>query len=609
MKKAIFFISLIFLNLLVVNASDINLEVCKYSEEYIEWLKLSDEEKANTIMPPMCLTDETKITLSSSNNYSLSSFSLKDQYVLGVRNQENTEDCWAFSTLASIESNLLKNNYQTDYLSVAHLELMTQDSLYSNLKTFHRDFNAGGRFAYTSAYVLNYWGPIEENTLPFSTLTNIINNQNIPSFTNLTNKKATVDVDNIFTLTNEQKACSASSIEAIKKYLVNYGALAANVYFTFDTNDLTTTSTTTNGTDIKGQFLNGEYYYYDGSSYENLAGNTIAANQLPNHAVTIIGWDDNIEITSFSTNAQRKGAWLVKNSYGQDLKIEVANGVYVDVNMGDEGYYYISYDDINICSNVVGYYNADFNVSDNVYYYDYLGANMNMSSQSNTNYIANIFTKSSSQAEKLDKITFATSMAKVKYTVYYASNASLTNFEQIASGTTTHEGYLSVIPNKDIYVKDQFSIIIKLETDDATEDIIPVAMSSTNQDNPYYNYKLTDSVSYISVDGNKWLDMSSLSIGENNFLKVQNSIRAYTTIESKNVDNTVDTNKPINNSVSSEIYNPNESVDSGNLTDSVNEEEIENPQTGYLTGVTWLFLFCIAALIIRLKIKNKVYKI
>ena len=615
MKKVITFIIVLFLGLVNVKAADINLEICEYSDEYLAWLELDELEKASTKMPEMCKTSGLNQTIiGSSTNYSMSKFSLQDSYVLDVRNQDVSEACWAFSTLASIESNLLKNNISTNYLSVAHMELLTQNSLYTPArKTFNRTFNNGGTFYNAKAYVLNYWGPVNENSLPFTTILDIINNSSSINESSISSLTATVDVDNIFELNNEQGACSTDSINTIKEYLVNYGALAAGIYFTTDTSDLTPVPSSNNTYDIKGKFLNGAYYYYDGSSYTNLSNTTVNANHLSNHAVTIVGWDDEVEINSFTTNSKRKGAWIVKNSYGKSETLEIADGIEVVINLGDEGYYYVSYDDINICTNVMGFYDVDNNLSDNVYYYDYLGNNMSLVSASDTNYIANVFTKKSTNAEKIDKIGFMAANANIDYTVYYASNGSLTNYHEIASGKTTHAGFISVIPDEDIYVTDEFSIIVKFKTEGIIENYIPVAFSSNDISDPYYNYELTKGVSYISLNGTSWADMNELRLNDTT-ISTQNTIRVYTSNEQKDISSEVDSNEEINDSASSEVTNPNENINTGALGDTTpnNQNNVENPKTGIISGLSIVLVLLIIGTTIyfqKKSKKNKIFKI
>lgn len=57
----------------------------------------------------------------------------------------------------------------------------------------------------------------------------------------------------------------------------------------------------------------------------------------PNHAVTIVGWDDNYSVDNFLEDKQppADGAWIARNSWGEDY--------------GNEGYFYLSYYDQTIC--------------------------------------------------------------------------------------------------------------------------------------------------------------------------------------------------------------------------------------------------------------------
>lgn len=47
--------------------------------------------------------------------------------------------------------------------------------------------------------------------------------------------------------------------------------------------------------------------------------------EYPNHAVTIIGWDDNYSKDNFVSKPERDGAWIVKNSYGTEMIQELSS--------------------------------------------------------------------------------------------------------------------------------------------------------------------------------------------------------------------------------------------------------------------------------------------
>lgn len=113
--------------------------------------------------------------------------------------------------------------------------------------------------------------------------------------------------------------------DVLKQAILDYGALYTNMMYS------STYLNQTNNT-----------YYYSGTD-------------ATNHAVTMAGWDDT-KVTAGGT-----GAWIIKNSYG--------------TSWGQNGYFYVSYNDSKILSTNAFFPNRyDYNSDEKIYMYDELGA-------------------------------------------------------------------------------------------------------------------------------------------------------------------------------------------------------------------------------------------
>lgn len=486
-KLSLFFImaiiSLSFCCVENVYASDkYTTNICEHSEEYIAWSQLSEEDRNNTQMPPICDLKATESNkLKSSVRKSFDAFNkVRLPATYDIRNTDNeatmrdqmdTGSCWAFSAATSLEIYAKKNLDIEQVYSARHIEYATSANFLNgkvNEWGFNRTVGDGGNVIISSAYLTSHVGPVLESDMPFE------NNEETIAISEIQNLETQLDVNSVnLDGLHEHAPCNESIILDMKERIQKTGALASSVHFS--------------GLE--------QYYNYDtGALYYN-------GLDYSNHAITIIGWDDNYAVSNFSSinPPASAGAWIVQNSWGEDF--------------GIDGYNYVSYYDERICSLYMSLEDVDAKVEDNSYIHDKLGHNIALGYETYNGTVMNsghgmvVFDKSN-KTELLTEVTFGT-IGDGRYKIYFTegngSTKNVSDMTLIGEGTVTYGGYLTHKLDNPVYIKstvEQFSIVVEwtLNTND-----YPIPLGSGNYIE-YFNLNVEPGMSYISYLGDIWED-------------------------------------------------------------------------------------------------------
>lgn len=397
--------------------------------------------------------------ISSTNNYSLfvykslfngtlpARYNLAENgFVTDVKNQQDSGNCWAFAALASLETCVLKASNKTFNFSVENMKnLIEMYSAYG----WKMETNEGGYNGMPMGYLASWLGPVNATLDPFDdkgTLSPLLDSE--------------MHVQNIYVL---PARTSYTDNDAIKEAILKYGGLYASYYHS-------------------ANYLNSKTNAY----YDPYTGNG-------NHAITVVGWDDNYSKNNFYTTPAGDGAFIVKNSWGS--------------SWGDNGYFYISYYDrvlfaVNKDNQAFTYILNDTVRYTKNYQYDVAGMTDYLVTGKKTIWYQNIYNATGNEAIAAVS-TFFNTTVDYEISIYVNDVLQLTQ-----NGRHEGSGYYT-IPLKEyvpVAVGDIFKIVVKLANPQNGYAAVPISeqLSTTRC---YY----APGVSYFSNDGKKWTDLYDYS--------------------------------------------------------------------------------------------------
>ena len=220
-------------------------------------------------------------------------------------------------------------------------------------------------------------------------------------------------------------------------------------------------------------------YYYDG--YEE-----------PNHDLVIVGWNDNYPKENFALKPSSDGAYICKNSWGESF--------------GDGGYFYISYEDVNICQKSIVYTSLDdADDYDNIYQTDELGWVGQMGYSDESAYFANVY--EAKGKETLKAVSFYATGPNTKFSVFVVTDYEEMNSlnrgrKEVGKGETRYAGYYTVDLNQDIELEpgQKYAIIMSITTPGSER---PIAIECDAGERTA-NLDLSDGEGYMSLYGEIW---------------------------------------------------------------------------------------------------------
>lgn len=353
--------------------------------------------------------------------------------ITSVKNQNPYGICWAFSSISLAEASLINNSILTRGeadLSELHLAYYTFRFVTDPLGGTEGDnnyrssvdsiLNDGGNYNRAIRTMSSWIGTVHENTVPFEMAP-----AELPQTVEAAYGHNNAILKNAYEI-------NKNDTSLVKQAIIDYGTVGI----------------------MYCAVSNSAYYNV------NTAAQYCDKKYQVNHAVAIVGWDDEYSVNNFNTKPENNGAWLVKNSWGEGF--------------GNTGYFWLSYEDASINETFFVLEMSPADKYQNNYQYDGSGAEAYVGLSDHFE-VANVFTAHANNGKKevLEAVSFVIDAANVNYNIQIYKNPSDSSnptsgtamLSTPQTGNVTFEGYYSIELKEEVELAygDVFAVVIAFD--------------------------------------------------------------------------------------------------------------------------------------------------